>query len=247
MNLSISTLAYLFLQLSPFIIISYFSLSSVFNRDIKGIIFLFGIIFNLALFWSISGGFKALLDSFDADIFKIYYKYDCNTFDSKFNTIGGLPVNTSILSFTFWYIMFTLIELDMKEIGVTHGMDPVKARAKWNQNFPTPFINTNWPAITILLVLLVANMAFSNVDIFPEVGCFNTVQHLTALAISGCLGIAWSAMIRSTNTPQLQYFQKYKNNENCKKASTKQFRCKIYKNGQEVGETSGDNIFTVQE
>ena len=249
MNLSITTLAYLFLQLSPFIIVSYFSLSSVFNRDIKGIVFLFGLIFNLSIFyvimlflgekWPIKEGFFQLINT----------NLPCASFDSGFNKILGMPINTSILSFTFWYIMFTLNELDMKEIGVKHGMNPVKANKKWRDNFPTPFIHTNWPVITVLILLLVANIAF-NFVIDPtqdKTACFTLFQHIVTLAISGCLGIAWSAFIRSTNTPELQYFSKYKINENCKKASSKEFKCKIYKNGKEVGSTSGDNIFTIKE
>ena len=144
---------------------------------------------------------------------------------------------------------YIINKLDMKEIGVKHGMDPDMANKKWRSNFPTPFIHTNWPIIAFLIILLVANIAF-NFVIDPSQdknACFTLFQHIVTLAISGCLGIAWSAFIRSTNTPELQYFSKYKNNENCKKASSKEFRCKIYKNGQEVGETSGDNIFTVQE
>jgi hypothetical protein len=250
MNLSIATLAYLFLQLSPFIIVSYFSLSSVFNRDIKGIIFLFGLIFNLTLFY----GIMSLIKPFwtDLKIEGVFQLFDtnlpCASFDSGFNKILEMPVNTSILSFTFWYIMFTLIELDMKEIGVKHGMDPDMANRKWRANFPTPFIHNNWPVISMLIILLVANIGF-NFVIDPtqdKTACFTLFQHIVTLAISGCLGIAWSAFIRSTKTPELQYFSKYKNNENCKKASSKEFKCKIYKNGQEVGSTSGDNIFTIQ-
>lgn len=248
MNLSIATLAYLFLQLSPFIIVSYFSLSSVFNRDIKGIIFLFGLIFNLTLFYGIMSLLKGFFPN-PAGFFQLFdTNLPCATFDSGFNKIVDMPINTSILSFTFWYIMFTLIELDMKEIGVKHGMDPGMANKKWRANFPTPFIHTNWPVISILIILLVANIGF-NFVIDPtqdKTACFTLFQHIVTLAISGCLGIAWSAFIRSTKTPELQYFSKYKNNENCKKASSKEFKCKIYKNGQEVGSTSGDNIFTIQ-
>ena len=249
MNLSIATLAYLFLQLSPFILVSYFSLSSVFNRDIKGIIFLFGLIFNLTLFYGIMSLLKNIWPMREGFFQLFDTNLPCITFDSGFNKIVDMPINTSILSFTFWYVMFTLIELDMKEIGVKHGMEPDMANKKWRANFPTPFIHTNWPIIAFLIVLLVANIAF-NFVIDPsqdKTACFTLFQHIVTLAISGCLGIAWSAFIRSTNTPELQYFSKYKNNENCKKASSKEFRCKIYKNGQEVGETSGDNIFTVQE
>lgn len=243
MNLSITTLAYLFLQLSPFIIISYFSLSSVFNRDVKGIVFLFGLLFNLFGFFMVSSAVKAV--SGEGIPFLVSFKpVECASFDTGFSSMFNQSTNTSVLSFTFWYIMFTLIELDMKEIGVKHGMEPDKANKLWQQNFPTPFINENWPSITILILLLVGNI-YINTKEFTPTGCFNLQQQIFPLAVSGCLGIAWAALIRSTKSPELQYFTKYKNNENCKKASTKQFRCEIYKNGVKVGSTSDDNIFTI--
>ena len=42
-GLNIITLLYLFFRLAPFIIICYFSLSSLFNLDIKGLIYLAGL------------------------------------------------------------------------------------------------------------------------------------------------------------------------------------------------------------
>jgi len=158
-----------------------------------------------------------------------------------------MPTNTAMLSFTFWYIMFTLIELDMKEIGVKHGMEPNKARKMWKQNFPTPFIHSNWPIISILSILIVGTIYLNSKESMGETACFNIPKQLFAFCIAGCLGIAWSVLIRKTKTPELQYFTKYKNNEKCSKASTKQFRCTIYKNGKEVGQSTGDNIFTIKD
>ena len=44
-ELNLVTLVYLFLRLSPFIIICFFALNSLFNQDFRGIVYLHGIIF----------------------------------------------------------------------------------------------------------------------------------------------------------------------------------------------------------
>jgi hypothetical protein len=44
MELNIITLLYLFFRLAPFIIVCYFSLSSILNQDVKGLIYLIGLL-----------------------------------------------------------------------------------------------------------------------------------------------------------------------------------------------------------
>ena len=44
MELNIITLLYLFFRLAPFVIVSFFALSSLFNQDIKGLIYLVGLL-----------------------------------------------------------------------------------------------------------------------------------------------------------------------------------------------------------
>lgn len=44
MDLNIINLIYLFFRLSPFIIVSYFALQSIFNQDFKGLIYLVGLL-----------------------------------------------------------------------------------------------------------------------------------------------------------------------------------------------------------
>jgi hypothetical protein len=44
MDLNIINLIYLFFRLSPFLIVSYFTLQSVFNQDFKGLIYLVGLL-----------------------------------------------------------------------------------------------------------------------------------------------------------------------------------------------------------
>ena len=44
MDLNVINLIYLFFRLSPFIIVSYFALQSIFNQDFKGLIYLVGLL-----------------------------------------------------------------------------------------------------------------------------------------------------------------------------------------------------------
>ena len=49
MEFNIVAFAYLFLRLAPFILICFFTLSSIFNQDFKGLIYLLGILFSVVL------------------------------------------------------------------------------------------------------------------------------------------------------------------------------------------------------
>jgi len=44
MDLNIINIMYMFFRLAPFIIVSYFTLQSLFNQDMKGVIFIIGLI-----------------------------------------------------------------------------------------------------------------------------------------------------------------------------------------------------------
>lgn len=232
MNLSIGSLAYLFLQLSPFIVVCYFTLVSIFNRDLKGIIYIFGLLVALTGTYMIS----LLIDTYkESWLIKLLGLGEqsilCNSITLGAMGLNTLPLGATVIGFTFWYLMFTLIEHDMKVVGIKHGDDPTQATNKWNAAFPTPYIDSNWPTITFFVILLAAHIFLLGNGPLTSDNCFNWVQQFAAVAIAGCFGIMWSAIIRSMNTPSLLPFSKYKNNEQCKKASNKSFQCTIYKNG----------------
>ena len=44
MDLNIINIMYMFFRLAPFIIVSYFTLQSLFNQDMKGVIYIIGLI-----------------------------------------------------------------------------------------------------------------------------------------------------------------------------------------------------------
>lgn len=101
MELSITTLLYLFFRLSPFILASYFSLSSIFNQDIKGIIYLAGL----------------LMACFVAVLFANFVPAVGSTANAVCNiiTIGNgssfsnIPLGNVMLSYTLGYFALIII------------------------------------------------------------------------------------------------------------------------------------------
>ena len=48
MDFNLINILYMFFRLAPFIIVSYFTLQSIFNQDLKGVIYLIGLLILIA-------------------------------------------------------------------------------------------------------------------------------------------------------------------------------------------------------
>lgn len=101
MELSITSLLYLFFRLSPFILVSYFSLSSVFNQDIKGLIYLAGLL--IACFITILFG-KFFENSSDDSMNPV-----CNLITiGSMGSFTNIPLGTVMMSYTFFYLVYII-------------------------------------------------------------------------------------------------------------------------------------------
>ena len=105
MELSITTLLYLFFRLSPFIIASYFSLSSVFNQDVKGLIYLAGLLiscFIAVLFGNMVGGPDGTANSV------------CNLITiGNGSSFSNIPLGNVMLSYTFAYLAYVIFSYNI--------------------------------------------------------------------------------------------------------------------------------------
>jgi len=104
MEISITTLLYLFFRLSPFIIVSYFALSSIFNQDIKGLIYLAGLL--IACFIII------LISSFFGNTFSTEGQINplCNliTLGGAAGSFSKIPLGNAMLCYTLGYLTFVI-------------------------------------------------------------------------------------------------------------------------------------------
>ena len=100
MEINLFNITYLFIRLAPFILVCYFTLSSVFNQDLKGIIYLIGLLF--ACFATASLG---NIKIFSVDTLPKL----CNFITlSNGNPISNIPLGLTILSYTFFYLFYII-------------------------------------------------------------------------------------------------------------------------------------------
>ena len=111
MELNIITIIYLFFRLAPFIIVCFFSLQSVFNQDLKGFIYLVGLL--IACFVStMVGSLPGIKDISNTNV-------DKNNLFCKFiqlkndGFMSNLPLGQTVLSFTFFYLGYIILKYNL--------------------------------------------------------------------------------------------------------------------------------------
>jgi len=108
MELNIITIIYLFFRLAPFIIVSYFSISAIFNQDIKGAIYLAGVI--MAAVLTVVMG-----NSLNDDYITIKEKQPvCNMLTlGSTGTYSKIPLGIAVMSYTLIYLVFVIVKYNM--------------------------------------------------------------------------------------------------------------------------------------
>lgn len=106
MDLNIISITYLFLRLAPFVLVCFFSLSSLLNQDFKGLVYLAGLIF--ACFTTIMFGNILPLPSFsDSERPEV-----CNILTiGNTGGISKIPLSQTVFGFTFFYLLIPIIHL----------------------------------------------------------------------------------------------------------------------------------------
>tara|TARA_A200000159_G_C7226421_1_gene298326 strand:- start:65 stop:850 length:786 start_codon:yes stop_codon:yes gene_type:complete len=254
MDLNLGTFSFLFLRLAPFILICFFTLSSIFNNDLRGIVYLFGLL--IAVFTSFIIGTNFDLGDIDPNDksgvcdFVLFGK----------SAEGSVPVGETIIGYTFFYLFTTLILKDRDYINKVMNFNNIPNIPTLGGAFITPWqllsldflkfipalffnipnIRANLPTIFFFITLILFDL-FWNTSWFTPLKkilrmsttyCYTSYQTVAAYAIGTFIGIFWSNVIFNTNTPSLQYFPEYKNNEVCKRVTSTKYRCKVYKNGE---------------
>ena len=119
MELNISTFMYLFVRLLPFILVCFFSISSIFSNDVKGIVYLCGLLLTVGIGFMASaliGMFTQNLKETDESIGIISSDEESNNKKDlicKILSLGfsslTIPIGELITSFTFIYLLATMI------------------------------------------------------------------------------------------------------------------------------------------
>lgn len=157
--LNITSILYTAYRLAPFILVSFFTLSSVLNQDLKGIIYLAGLLF--ACFTSTALGnmswFKNNANTTDPDYSRI-----CNAITlTDEGPLSNLPLSMTVFSYTFFYLMYTVAYYNLAAKNITMIIlfcSIIIADWTWHRNFNC---NSNQRLLFSLLVGFVIGFGWS--------------------------------------------------------------------------------------
>jgi len=195
-ELNIISLFYVAFRLAPFILVCFFTLTSVFNQDLKGFIFLIGLLLAsfIAIILGNSSNYFVIETTEDHELYGNITKV-CNVLNlGKDGPISNIPLSTVVFSYTFGYLVYLIHQ------GGTQM-----------QNLPT----------LILFPLLIIGDVFWN----WKNGCSKPVSVALAIVVGSVVGLIWASIIYSLKMKNLLYFNSSSNRETCSKPATQKFRC----------------------
>ncbi len=220
--IDLTNIFYIAFRLAPFILVCFFVLESILNWDLKGIIYLFGLLVTTSIVVMSNAGIHRMrgeddpTDKASDDMVNNIVK--CNTFAIGPNgdkLSKYLPLSTAVFSYTFFYLLIFIIGLasdkpkGMTASGVNYKLS--KLNSAMQQNAPTMII---FPLL--IIIDLIWNMMS---------GCAKIQYIVATIVISGIMGIIWGLIISSTGNAQLQYINRSDLGV-CSRPSKTLYRCK---------------------
>lgn len=199
MKLHLGNIFYFVFRMIPFVIVSYFLISTIFLQDFKSLIFLFGL--GLAVFVAIAAGYfvrGSTVFGFVPNFGKMGLpssKSVCHTiplFDS--GIASKLPLSTVVYIYTLCYL----------SIPINHYKRDL----------------TNLPTLVVLPILAFLDMVW-----LYSFGCSSAMNIFGAGLVGMTVGLFWSEIIFVTNLRQVQYFSVLSTNELCALPSRITYKC----------------------
>jgi hypothetical protein len=219
MGLNLTELPYLVFRLAPIIIVSFFILQSFLLWDVKGVIYISGLLLTTvaAIFSSnVLSGFVPLNDS--------------NTKNPQCNTItlgengeyySDIPLNLVVYSFTFFYLLIFIFNL-----ANTNPTNGILDTSSYTQISINSALQQNIPVLIFFPLLILVELWWisTNNCISDQPDQF-AIYALAGIIVGAIGGIIWAVLITSLRVPQLQYIVS-KREDVCSRPSKSTFRCK---------------------
>jgi hypothetical protein len=207
--LNLTKIFYTAYRLFPFILVSFFTLSSLLNQDIKGIIYLAGLLIACFVSTIVGSTFPKTFEKIPtapapapapapatATAPEITdFNLICNSLTlGEDGPISKLPLSITVYAYTFFYLVYIIIKYKLA-----------------NQN--------------IITILFFSTVILGDWYWHRLFNCNSHTSLVGALIIGAIIGIAWSAIIASTGKVNLQYFNGISNKEVCKLRAKQRFKC----------------------
>ena len=209
MEANLYNLFYLFFRLSPFIIACFFSLISLFNSDIKGLIYLVGLVFGISVTWLFGRGLitedtlknlnitfpnNDISDEPGEPIETKGIPDVCNFLSlGGFQKFSKVPLSLAVLCFTFFYLVYTIAYYHMEVYNI--------------------------PTLIMFPILILADVWWNVTN-----NCFPFISCLVSIIVASGIGVLWSYIVQQ-NMPNYQYLIVGSNRQLCMKPSDQQLIC----------------------
>ena len=204
MQIDVVKILYLFFRLSPFVLVSYFILTSIFNQDIKGLIYLMGLLLTCA--FAVAGASALELsmgvvmeDDSDNKNLQCTFTYLGITQDGGNEALSKkVPLGTLTLVYTLFYCLYVIIEYNLAY--------------------------SNIPFLILLPLLIVSDITWQLMN-----GCvaINGIVFAIIFGIFG--GFMYALVIDTLQISELQTFNGLTSAEVCSRPTRSQYRCRIKK------------------
>jgi hypothetical protein len=219
MGLNIIELPYLIFRLAPIIIVSFFIFQSFLLWDIKGVLYICGLILTCGVTLLANSGLNIVLPIL-SDTNK---NPKCRTITLGENGeyYSNIPLNLVVYSFTFFYLLIFIFNLANPNSTVG-----ILDTSTFTQSSINNALQQNIPILIFFPLLILVELFWINVN-----SCVSTdikdfvIYTLSGIIIGGVGGMVWALLITSIGVPQLQYIISG-NNSVCSRPSKTLFRCK---------------------
>lgn len=219
MGLNIIELPYLIFRLAPIIIVSFFIFQSFLLWDIKGVLYICGLILTCGVTLLANSGLNIVLPIL-SDTNK---NPKCRTITLGENGeyYSNIPLNLVVYSFTFFYLLIFIFNLANPNSTVG-----ILDTSTFTQSSINNALQQNIPILIFFPLLILLELFWINVN-----SCVSTdikdfvIYTLSGIIIGAVGGLSWALLITSIGVPQLQYIISG-NNSVCSRPSKTLFRCK---------------------
>jgi hypothetical protein len=214
MNLNLGNVLYLGFRMAPFILVCVFLLQSLLNLDIRGIIYLSGLMIACFAVVMVDRGTRSLFETEEAAL----PNPKCNIITlGEGGMMSYIPLSMTTYAFTFFYLVIFVLNL-----GSAKG-NGVLAGSSMRASSMNAAIQKHFTIFLLFPILILAEWFWlTGNECIPSA----LPRILMAIVVGGGFGVAWALMITSIEKPELQMFTAG-NNEVCSQPSKQKFRCRV--------------------
>lgn len=217
MAIDITNVSYLSFRMAPFIIVCYFILQSLLNWDLKGIIYLAGLLFCSVAIVLLNGPMNHFFPRDISDTLIPNPKCSVISLGDNGNVLSKIPLSIAVYSYTFFYLFIFILNL-----GNSHDNKGVLGDSKLNRKELTTAFRQNIPIMILFpLLFILESLWIVNNNCVWKPSFFI----LTSLIVGGVVGVLWALVITSLKNNNLMYLSN-SGVDVCSRPSQTYFRCK---------------------